>query len=91
MIHKAFSGTVKQYALTWSAVFNLLCTISRGVFTSVGEASELQINAAHISYQYAVNVVSVKVSCRRLQEPPVPAFVVGDVRLDLVVLPLVSN
>lgn len=48
-------------------------------------------NVQNISYQYAVNVIPIKVICRSLQEPPVPAFIVGDVRLDLVVLPLVSN
>ncbi len=43
------------------------------------------------SYQYAVNVISIQVSSRSLQQPPVAAFIVGDVGLDLVVLPLVSN
>lgn len=43
------------------------------------------------SYQYAVNVVSIQVRRWSLQEPPVPAFVVGDVRLHLVVLPFISD
>lgn len=38
-----------------------------------------------------MDVVSIHVSSRSLQEPPVPAFIVGDVSLDLVVLPHVSN
>lgn len=38
-----------------------------------------------------MNVVSIQVSSRSLQQPPVPAFIVGDVGLDLAVLPLVSN
>lgn len=38
-----------------------------------------------------MNVVSIQVSSRSLQEPPVPAFIVGHEGLDLVVLPLVSN
>lgn len=48
-------------------------------------------NTQHMSYQYAVDVISIQVSCRSLQEPPVPAFIIGDVRLDLVVLPFVGN
>lgn len=43
------------------------------------------------SYQYAMDVVAIQVSGRSLQEPPLPAFIVGHVGLDLVVSPLVSN
>lgn len=44
-----------------------------------------------VSYQDAVDVVSLQVGSGRLQEPPVAAFVVGDVGLHLVVLPLVGD
>lgn len=42
-------------------------------------------------YQNAVDVVSLQVCSRRLKEPPVPALVVGDVGLHLVVLLLVCD
>lgn len=38
-----------------------------------------------------MNVISLKVTRRSLEEPPVSAFIVGDVRLHLVVLPLVGD
>lgn len=44
-----------------------------------------------IPYQHAVNVISIEITCRSLQEPPIPAFIVGDVCLHLVVVPLVCN
>ena len=62
--------------------------ISHGIFTPLFKHEQERLS---VSYQYAVNVVSIQVSGRSLQQPPVPAFVVGDVRLDLAVLPLVSN
>lgn len=42
-------------------------------------------------YQYAVDVVSLQVGSGSLQEPPVATFVVRDVGLHLVVLPLVGD
>lgn len=42
-------------------------------------------------YQNAMDVVPFQVCSRRLEEPPVPAFIVGDVGLHLVVLLLVCD
>lgn len=44
-----------------------------------------------VPYQDAVDVVPLQVGSGSLQEPPVAAFVVGDVGLHLVVLPLVGD